>query len=60
VDAAQVKKLADMPPREVLLAQLAGGLQQPMARLAGGMSQLMSGFARAVDQLRQQREGAEA
>jgi hypothetical protein len=31
-----------------------------MARLAGGMSQLLSGFARAVDQLRQQREGAEA
>jgi large subunit ribosomal protein L10 len=60
VDAAQVKKLADLPSREVLLAQIAGGLQAPMARLAGGMSQLMSGFARAVDQLRQQREGAEA
>jgi large subunit ribosomal protein L10 len=60
VDAAQVKKLADLPSREVLLAQIAGGLQAPMARLAGGMSQLLSGFARAVDQLRQQREGAEA
>jgi len=60
IDAAQVRQLADMPPREVLLAQLAGGLQAPMARLAGGMSQLMSGFARAVDQLRQQREGAGA
>jgi len=58
--ADQVKKLADMPPREVLLAQIAGGLQAPMARLAGGMSQLLSGFARAVDQLRQQREGAAA
>lgn len=54
----QVKQLAEMPPREVLLAQLAGGLQAPMARLAGGMSQLMAGFARAVDQLRQQKEGA--
>ena len=60
IDAAQVRQLADMPPREVLLAQLAGGLQAPMARLVGGMSQLMSGFARAVDQLRQQREGAGA
>jgi len=56
----QVKQLADMPPREVLLAQIAGGLQAPMARLAGGMSQLLAGFARAVDQLRQQREGASA
>jgi large subunit ribosomal protein L10 len=47
-----------MPPREVLLAQIAGGLQAPMARLVGGMAQLMAGFARAVDQLRQQKEGA--
>jgi len=60
VDASQVKQLAAMPPREVLLAQIAGGLQAPMARLAGGMNQLMSGFARAVDQLRQQRESAGA
>lgn len=59
-DASQVKQLADLPPREVLLAQIAGGLQAPMARLAGGMSQLMAGFARAVDGLRQQREGAAA
>jgi large subunit ribosomal protein L10 len=56
----EVKRLADMPPREVLLAQIAGGLQAPMARLAGGMNQLMAGFARAVDQLRQQKEGAAA
>lgn len=54
----QIKQLADMPPREVLLAQLAGGLQAPMARLAGGMSQLIAGLARAVDALRQQKEGA--
>src|SRR5688500_18243744 len=32
----QVKRLAELPPKEVLLAQLAGGLQAPMARLAGG------------------------
>ena len=56
----QVKQLADMPPKDVLLAQLAGGLQAPMARLAGGMSQLLAGFARAVEGLRQQREGASA
>jgi large subunit ribosomal protein L10 len=58
--AAQVKVLADLPPREVLLAQIAGGLQAPMARLAGGMSQILAGFARAVDALRQQREEAGA
>lgn len=58
--AEQVRQLAELPPREVLLAQIAGGLQAPMARLAGGMSQLLAGFARAVDQLRQQKEGGAA
>jgi large subunit ribosomal protein L10 len=59
-DPDQVRRLAELPPREVLLAQIAGGLQAPMARLAGGMSQLLAGFARAVDALRQQREGGES
>jgi large subunit ribosomal protein L10 len=54
----QVKRLAELPSKEVLLAQLAGGLQAPMARLAGGMQNLLAGLARAVDALRQQREGA--
>jgi large subunit ribosomal protein L10 len=56
----QIKRLAELPPREVLLAQLAGGFQAPMARLAGGMQNLLGGFARALDALRQQREAAEA
>ena len=54
----QIKQLAELPPREVLLAQLAGGLQAPMSRLAGGMQNLVAGLARAVDALRQQREAA--
>jgi large subunit ribosomal protein L10 len=54
----EIRTLADLPPREVLLAQIAGGLQAPMARLAGGMQNLLAGLARAVDALRQQREGA--
>lgn len=58
VGPEQIKRLAELPPKEVLLAQLAGGLQAPMARLAGGMSQLLAGFARAVDALRQQRDSA--
>lgn len=58
VTADEVKRLADLPPKEVLMAQLAGGLQAPMARLAGGMNNLVAQFARAVDALRQQREGA--
>lgn len=52
----QIKQLAELPPKEVLLAQLAGGLQAPMARLAGGMQNLVGGLARAIDALRAQRE----
>ncbi|HET8655375.1 MAG TPA: 50S ribosomal protein L10 [Longimicrobiaceae bacterium] len=60
VGPEQVKRLAELPPKEVLLAQLAGGLQAPMARLAGDMQSLIAGLARAVDALRQQREGTES
>lgn len=35
VDAAGAKALADLPPREVLLAQLLGAIQGPMSSLAG-------------------------
>lgn len=35
VDAAGAKALADLPPREVLLAQLLGAVQGPMSSLAG-------------------------
>ncbi|HET7322388.1 MAG TPA: 50S ribosomal protein L10 [Longimicrobiaceae bacterium] len=60
VGPEQVKQLAELPPKEVLLAQLAGGLQAPMARLAGGMQNLLASAARAIDALRQQREGSES
>ena len=58
VGPAQIKELAELPPREVLLARLAGDLQAPMSRLAGGMYNLVAGLARAIDALRQQREEA--
>jgi large subunit ribosomal protein L10 len=35
LDAAQVGSLADLPPREVIMAQLLGLIQQPGARVAG-------------------------
>jgi large subunit ribosomal protein L10 len=56
LDAAQVGRLAALPPREALLAQLAGGLAAPLTGLAGGLDALISGLARTLAALQQQRE----
>lgn len=38
LERQDVKKLSELPPRPVLLAMLAGGLQSPLTRLAGALS----------------------
>jgi large subunit ribosomal protein L10 len=58
VDAAQVTKLASMPSREQMLAELGASMQAPMAAFAGAMNSLLYMFAGALDGLRSQREGA--
>jgi large subunit ribosomal protein L10 len=58
VTPAQVKRLAQLPPREVLLAQLAGALQAPLAGFVGALSGLLSTFVGAVEALRSQRDNA--
>jgi large subunit ribosomal protein L10 len=54
----QVKQLANLPSREQMLAELAGGLQAPLAAFAGALSGLLYMFVGAVDALRSQREEA--
>jgi large subunit ribosomal protein L10 len=56
----QVKKLAQMPSREQMLADLGAGLQSPMAAFVGALNGLLYMFAGALDALRSQREGAAA
>jgi large subunit ribosomal protein L10 len=58
IDEAQVKKLASMPSREQMLAELGAGLQSPMAAFVGAMNGLLYMFVGGLDALRQQREGA--
>jgi len=58
VDTEQVKKLASMPSREQMLADLGAGLQSPMAAFVGALNGLLYMFAGALDGLRSQREGA--
>ena len=58
LDVEQVKKLATMPSREQMLAQLAGGLQAPLAAFVGVLSGPLYMFAGALEGLRTQRESA--
>jgi len=51
-----VKRLADLPSREQLLAQVAGAFTAPLAGLVNVLVAPMRGFATAVDAIRQQRE----
>ena len=60
LDAAQVKRLATMPSREQMLADLGAGLQSPMAAFVGALNGLLYMFAGALEALRTQRESAAA
>jgi large subunit ribosomal protein L10 len=58
IDNAQVKRLAALPSREQMLADLGAGMQSPMAAFAGALSGLLYMFVGALDALKTQREGA--
>jgi large subunit ribosomal protein L10 len=58
IDTAQVAKLATMPSREQMLAELGAGLQSPIAAFVGALNGVLSTFAAALEGLRTQREGA--
>lgn len=51
LDASQVQALADLPSREVLLAQLAGALQAPLTKTAQLLNALPQKFAYALSAL---------
>ncbi|MGH7510700.1 MAG: 50S ribosomal protein L10 [Gemmatimonadales bacterium] len=55
VTADQVRRLASLPSREVLLSQLAGTMQAPMAQLAGVMTGVLYQMVGALEALRAQR-----
>ncbi|MDB4884733.1 MAG: ribosomal protein [Gemmatimonadetes bacterium] len=58
IDAEQVKRLAAMPSREQMLAELGAGLQSPLSAMLGVMNSLLTNFAGALDALKAQKEGA--
>jgi large subunit ribosomal protein L10 len=59
IDANGVKSLASLPPREVLLAKLAGGMQAPVATLAGLLVANIRNLGYALSQVRDQKAQAE-
>jgi large subunit ribosomal protein L10 len=58
IDTAQVTKLASMPSREQMLAELGASMQAPIASFVGALNSMLTMFAGAVEALRVQREGA--
>lgn len=56
--AEKVAALAKLPAREVLLAQVAAGMQSPMVGFAGALQGLLRNFAYVLEQVRQQKESA--
>jgi large subunit ribosomal protein L10 len=49
-------RLADIPSREVLLSQLLGVLQAPMAKFAGTLNGVLATFAGTLDAVRRKKE----
>ena len=54
----QVRQLAELPPREVLISQLAGTIQSPIAQLAGALQTPLSMLAGALEAYQKQLEAA--
>ena len=60
IDAKGAGALADVPPREVLLARLAGGMAAPMQQFAGLLQALPRNFAYGLKALIDQKSASEA
>src|SRR6266446_6673688 len=56
INNAQVKRMASLPSREQMLADLAVSMQSPMAAFVGALSGPLYMFAGALDALKSQRE----
>jgi large subunit ribosomal protein L10 len=54
----QMRQLADLPPRDVLISQLAGTIQSPIAQLAGALQAPLSMLAGALEAYQNQLEAA--
>ncbi len=53
--AEQLSNLAKLPPREILLAQVVGGMQAPLTGFASALQGLLRNLVYVIDQVREQK-----
>lgn len=58
LSGAEVKNLASMPSKEVLLGRLAGSLSSPAQKLASSLSGVARNLVYAIDAVKRQKESA--
>jgi large subunit ribosomal protein L10 len=58
LDPDEIRNLARLPAREVLVAQFAGVVASPLTGLVRGLGSLLGGLAVALEQVRGQKEAA--
>ncbi len=54
---SEVKEIAELPNREVLLAMLAGALQAPMSKMLGALTATVNSFAYALEAAKNKKTG---
>lgn len=57
IDAAGVKVLADLPPKEVLIAKMLGSFNAPITNFVGVLSATLRSLVYAIEAVRKQKEG---
>lgn len=56
LDAAQTEALKDIPPREILLAQVCGGIGAPLTGFVGSLNAILSQFVYALNAIKDKKE----
>ena len=57
IDVAGVKALAELPPKEVLIAKMMGSLNAPITNFVGVLSATLRSLVYAIDAVRKQKAG---
>ncbi len=58
IAADKIKNLADLPPRDVLVATVLGTMQAPITSFVRVLNANITGLVRALDQVREQKEAS--